>query len=106
MCYQKLEQLADGEQTNFSSQLRDIYRKRGEPVPSSSFIDQEDPTGNLVFNRRVSYKQNRLVLYSGHFFHSPQIPPAAVERLTDDPTQGRLIMHQFSNSQRLLKRMQ
>ena len=58
-----------------------------------------DPTGTFVMSGIVPVKANRMVVYSGHCWHSQYILPDAGERLQQDepsaPTQRRLMMQDF-----------
>merc|ERR1712032_711555 len=95
VCGKKLNQLPDGvtrgRPLNYSKQAAWINRKKGHELKVDGLMDQEDHMGFFNLTQVVSYKQNRLVIYSGHLFHSHSVRAEALERLTEDPRNGRLV---------------
>ncbi|CAK0861860.1 unnamed protein product [Prorocentrum cordatum] len=101
-CAKKVLRLPDGESRgihgNYSRSVTWIQKKKGRHLEVAGLIDREDLTGNFNLTQLVSYKQNRLVIYSGHLFHSHSVRPEEMERLTEDPRKGRLMLMQFRAS--------
>ena len=95
--FTKLE--VDAMQSALRRQVDFVTRHyKGRPLSEhnySAFADETDPMEIFSFVDKIAYRQNRLVLYSGHMFHAGGISPEAGRRLRQEPSVGRLMLQHF-----------